>query len=488
MWAEGVVFMRNRATTLYVLGICVSAAGLVLAMDWSPLWTLSRAHAGGLTTLIVLALIAEGQAVTIRVGRQSGGSSISFLPLLTIVLLFGPAATVLAMLINGLVAEYLIRRKESLRANFNVAQYVLSTALAGFTYEGSGGDALVLLQPGSGHPGMMGEFGPFVLFGVVFLVVNNTAVAGAIALSQGLRLRDVWGRLVGRTGTNILSDLLIGPIAIAVAALYMQIGTLGLVVAILPLFFIRKSYLTTLQLQQANHDLLKALVKAIETRDPYTSGHSLRVSRLARRIARELGLTEALVEEVESAALLHDVGKIEASYIGILAKPDGLTPDERRLIQSHVTKGEELLRNLSSVPESVILAVRHHHEREDGTGYPDGLKGGRIPISARIIGVSDAIDAMLSDRPYRKALTVTAVHQQLEEHCGEQFSPEVVRAVLRSDLIAEYAAIMRVSREPNALDVAIKLDGRSALVGRSHSGAPPTTRFGLWRARQRALQ
>lgn len=435
----------NRGLILYVWAVCTVALILALAMDWLGLVSLGLAHASGLVTLVLLALVAEGQAVTIRVGRNSGGSSISFLPLLTIVLLFGPTATVGAMLLIGLVAEYVIRRKEPIRANFNIGQYVLSTALAGLAYEAAGGSALLLIADEVGTNPIVNQLGPFVLFGGVFLVVNNAAVAGAIAISQQLDFWDVWGRLVGRSGTNIFYDLLVAPVAVAVAALYLQVGTLGLFLAILPLFFIRHSYQTTNQLQRANKDLLKVLVKAIETRDPYTSGHSLRVSQLARGIAERLGLGPRATDEVETAALLHDVGKIESIYTEILAKPDTLSGDERRMIQSHVTKGEEILRKLSTVPDGVILAVRHHHEREDGRGYPDALSGSAIPVAAQIIAVCDAVDAMLSDRPYRNALSVAAVHGELARCSGTQFNPRVVQALLDSGLIEEYAAIMRAA-------------------------------------------
>lgn len=435
----------SRALNLYIWAVCAGALGLSLLIDWGALGLFETADVWGFVTLVALGVIAEAQAVTIRVGKNFGGSSISFLPLLTTVLLFGPASTVLAFFVIGFIAEYFIRRKGALRANFNIGQYVLSTAVAGITYQAAGGRALMLLSESPGSEAILSQLGPFILFGVVFLVINNTAVAVAITLSQGLDLEDVWLRLVGRTGTNILSDLLIGPIAIAVAALYIQIHAVGLLLVTMPLLFIRRSYYIAVQLQQANRDLLKALVKAIETRDPYTSGHSLRVSYLARRIAEALQFDSARIEEIESAALLHDVGKIEAAYTEIIAKPDVLTPEERRVIESHVTKGEELLRNLSSVPESVILAVRHHHEREDGSGYPDGLRGSEIPIGSQIISVCDAVDAMLSDRPYRKALSVPLVLQQLTEHSGRQFSPRVVNALLESDLISEYADIMRAS-------------------------------------------
>ncbi|MBM3500962.1 MAG: HD domain-containing protein, partial [Armatimonadetes bacterium] len=118
----------------------------------------------------------------------------------------------------------------------------------------------------------------------------------------------------------------------------------------------------------------------------------------------------------------------------------------RAVIQSHVTKGEELLRNLSSVHKDILLTVRHHHEREDGGGYPDGLKGEQIPIGARIVAVCDAVDAMLSDRPYRKALLVADVLQQLRDHSGRQFAVPVVDALLRSDIVSEYADVMGLPR------------------------------------------
>ena len=112
---------------------------------------------------------------------------------------------------------------------------------------------------------------------------------------------------------------------------------------------------------------------------------------------------------------------------------------ERRVIQSHVTTGVELLESLSSYPEAVLGAVRHHHERVDGGGYPDGLVGNEIPIGARIIKVSDAVDAMLSDRPYRKALQVEVVREELLEFCGTQFDPGVVHVILKTSVLTDHA-------------------------------------------------
>ena len=439
--------MNNRKLTAYVSGMCVLAVIFLMLQDWSQVGQLSGADLWGLSTLALLALVSEQQAVSIKVGGTSGGSSIGFLPLFTSVLLFGPAATVGTILATGFVVEYLIRRKEPIRANFNLAQWVISTAIGGWAFSATGGVPLLVTRTAGMEPNVLGQFGPFVLFGVVVLWINNAAVAMVMSLAQGIRYREVWRRLIGPAGTNILADLTIGPIAIAVAALYLQAGPVGLLLAILPLFFIRHSYQTTHQLQLANGDLLEALVKAIETRDPYTSGHSRRVSRLAGRIAEELKLSSRVVQEIETAGLLHDIAKIEAVYTEILRKPNSLTEEERKVIESHVTKGEKLLRNLSSVRETVIMAVRHHHEREDGAGYPDGLLGHEIPIGAKIIVVCDAVDAMLSDRPYRKALPIAVVKEQLREHAGRQFDHRVVRAFMQAEILAEYVELMRALRE-----------------------------------------
>jgi putative nucleotidyltransferase with HDIG domain len=143
---------------------------------------------------------------------------------------------------------------------------------------------------------------------------------------------------------------------------------------------------------------------------------------------------------VEAAALLHDIGKIDVIYENIIRKPSDLSPTERIVIESHVLKGVELLRSLSSFPEDVILSVRHHHEREDGRGYPDRLRGREIPIGAKIIKVCDAIDAMLSDRPYRKALSLSSVRHQLSQYAGTQFDARIVEIVVSSAVLERHAA------------------------------------------------
>lgn len=172
-------------------------------------------------------------------------------------------------------------------------------------------------------------------------------------------------------------------------------------------------------------DTVNALALAVEARDPYTHGHSERVTAYAIEIARALGLPKSQIRVVRSCGKLHDVGKI-AVPDAILSKPGPLTEGERAIIQLHPIKGVEMLAPLKFL-ESGFPLIKHHHERLDGNGYPQGLKKTDIPIIARIFTCADAFDAMASDRPYRTKLPLKKAIGELEENAGSQFDPYVVK-------------------------------------------------------------
>jgi putative nucleotidyltransferase with HDIG domain len=432
--------MKQRAIQVYVSCTVAVAAGALAVQDWTALAQLRPTDWIGFFVLLGLGLLSEAATLSISVGKKAGStSSIIFLPLLSSILIFGPVPTVLFMGSTGFFGEFIIRRKETLRASFNTAQYVVAAAVGGMVFSGLGGQSLVPMGPPFGEM-LVTETTAFIGFGLAFVLINNSAVAFAVGLSEGTKIRKVWLRIVGRSGTNLFYDILVSPIAIAVALLYQELQFVGLFLIVLPLLFIRYAYSAIVELQQANRDLLTALVKAIETRDPYTSGHSLRVASLAVRIADAMDLSLRKQREIEIAAKLHDIGKIESTYTDILSKKSGLTAEEREIIESHVLKGVEVLEQLSSFSEDVIASVRGHHERVDGKGYPDGLRGDEIPLPARIIKVCDAIDAMLSDRPYRKALSLEQVREQLIIYSGRQFDLEVVKAAIDGDVLEAHQA------------------------------------------------
>ena len=456
--------MQNTSVRIFVGVIVAVSAGSLFLADWSVLNDLSTEAWTGLLALVILGLVSESLSLTIKVGGNSGSSSITFLPLLSCVLLFGPVPAIMLHAATGTFGEIIVRRSEPIKVIFNISQYLLSTVVAGFVFQLVGGAP----QAGLDTPFVL-QIVPLLTFGLIFLAINQGLVSLAITVSENMPLRKVWGLLVGRSGANLGYDLLISPISFVMAFLYLDYGIGGFLLVILPLLFIRTAYLRAFQLQEVSANLLKALVKAIDVRDPYTSGHSQRVSMLSRRIAEAMGLSGTQAKFVETAALLHDIGKIDEIYLEILQKEGPLNTLERRVIQSHVTTGVELLESLSSYPETVLGAVRHHHERVDGGGYPNGLVGNEIPIGARIIKVADAVDAMLSDRPYRKALQVAVVREELLEFCGTQFDPGVVHAILKSSVLTDHANEIVEA----GLNVAETIHGSpSAGSYRVRSGAP----------------
>jgi putative nucleotidyltransferase with HDIG domain len=439
--------MPSKTLRTFVLTV-IGAGILALALqDWAGFLDLPSEVLVGYGVLIILGLISEGTALRLTLGRGTTMSSTIFLPLIACVLLFGTTPTVLFFAVNGIIAEFFIRRKEILKAAFNVSQYVLSATIAGLAFEASGGRPLAIVQSLSPAAEFEAQLIPFAVFGIVCLALNNALVFLAISLSSAGPGQGGFYELLNRHGGAFLHDLLISPLGILFAFLYFELGELGLAVSLLPLLFVRHSYLSKHMVETANRDLLRALVKAIETRDPYTSGHSLRVQGLAERIGREAGLTGREVEELGIAALLHDIGKIEVVYEEILMKPGSLSVQEREVIQSHVTRGVEILSSLSSLSESVIEGVRHHHEAFDGSGYPDGLSGEDIPLYARVIQICDAVDAMLSDRPYRRRLSTQAVEEQLRRFTDVQFDGRLVALVLEHGLIRAHAMGMQGPRE-----------------------------------------
>jgi putative nucleotidyltransferase with HDIG domain len=183
---------------------------------------------------------------------------------------------------------------------------------------------------------------------------------------------------------------------------------------------------TSRELEQSLLDTIETLNAAVEARDPYTAGHSQRVRRVALAVGRAMALPIDRLGALGTAALFHDIGKIGMPD-SILTKTEHLTRDEQALMREHVTRGAEIVAKFAQFRNS-IPAIRHHHERWDGLGYPDGLAGDDIPLEAGIIGLADAWDAMTTDRPYAAAQTLNEAMMQIRAGRGKQFSPAVVDA------------------------------------------------------------
>ena len=427
--------VRSRLVQGYLWAIVLCAG---VGWAWSAgvdasLPTPVAASLAGAAAFTILGLVLQLTEHRLTVSPARG--SVAFIVYLGSALVFGRTWGAAITGVSLGVAQ-LLARKRPLRIAFNVGQHVLAVLLASALYETLGGE--------SPPQALESSIFPFAGMVVAFFTINSTAVSAAVALSEGQRFDEVWLR---NTWSLVGYDLVASALALGIAWLYQRSGIGGIAIVVVPILFLRHAYLVNVQLEATSRELLELMVKAIEARDPYTSGHSQRVSQLARLLASEMGLHLREVDNISSAALLHDVGKIYEEFAPILRKDGKLTPEERQIMHSHPLRSAELVGTISSLRGYVHKCVRHHHENFDGSGYPDGIAGEEIPVGARIVLVADTTDAMTTDRPYRKALTYERVVDELEKFAGRQFDPRVVAAFKRSAAVRRLVGVGRRSEE-----------------------------------------
>lgn len=414
----------------FVALVAVAAVALVVvsfAFYWPPTVEAGWKSWAGLAALIAVVVAAEFAGIRFSAGRVI--LSAGLIPIVATVPLFGPAVAVGATAMSEAVAR-LTLKEPPIKLIFNTAQLTVAIGFGAIVY-------VLLDGPISATTFNLGDtLFPFAGLILVYFAVNTGLVSAVIALDTGKSVFNAWKEIGAVAFAN---DLASSSLALFVVYAFAELGIGGLLVVVLPLLFVHHSYGLYLRLQRQNKEILQLLVKTIEAKDPYTSGHSQRVARLSRDIAGAVGLSDRAIEEIETAALLHDIGKIDFAYSEFIESPAKLSAEERDIIRSHPQRGAELLQSISSMSKTVLDGVRHHHEHFDGTGYPSGLKGAEIPMAARVIMVADTVDAMLSHRPYRSALSVADVTAELEKFAGRQFDPRIVAPVLDSNLVAEAA-------------------------------------------------
>lgn len=422
---------RESRIRLFVTAVAVAAV-----MCGAVVWKIRLPFPGWwpLASFVFVATLLESLNTQLRLAAKG---STSFIMHMSAALLFGAWWGALVAAVSTLLGE-LYRGNPAIKVIFNVSQRILAVSLAVLTYQALGGHLPPSYLGGNGALAsqvVQRDLGVFFVFATVYFLVNSTAVNTAIVFSSERSFREVWNL---NTRGVLAYDLAASAIAVLVCWLYTRFdswlgfGSLGLIGVIVPVIAVRHVYGLYHQLEDSGQELLQVMVKAIEARDPYTSGHSVRVSELSRAIAVELGLPAREIEQIETAALLHDVGKIHEEFAPLLRKEGRLTEEETALMQTHSTKSAELVGIISKFKGFIQDSVRYHHERWDGQGYPAGLSGKTIPLGSRIILISDTVDAMTTDRPYRKRLTLDVVIAELQKCKGTQFDPDLVEVTIGS--------------------------------------------------------
>lgn len=434
--------MRRRFERLRIYGlvcaVSVASAGLLVMGEWQAPGPFPSRFWNALAAFALLGVVSD--SFFFRIPFAKVNTSIGFIPFLASVALFGHPWPMALSGLTALVVDTIVRRKALIRVWFNTAQYMLAVGLGGLVYTSLGGRV------------SLDEFAftliPFIALVVTFFLVNQGSVALAVSFSSGVSIREAWTRVGGGA---LVTDLFSSTLAILLAFLYVKLQLLGLAVLVFPLFLVRQLYQMNLQLEEELEEKLELMVKAMEARDPYTSGHSRRVAEYALTIGRELRLSAGNLDIIKRAALLHDVGKIYEEFAPLLRKDGKLTTEERMVMRTHVVRSAQLVATAERLRGSVEEVIRYHHENFDGSGYPDGIAGEKIPIGARIIMVADTLDAMTTDRPYRKALTLAHAIEELQKHSGRQFDPKLVQLVTKSASIRALLGSERPTKvEPSA--------------------------------------
>lgn len=301
---------------------------------------------------------------------------------------------------------------------FNGAQLVLSVSAAWVIYQWMGG---VLITAGSFTP-----FLALIASALTYFAVNSFSVSTALALQQKVPILEMWLTNFKWAVPNYLAQI---PVGFLMALIYKWISWWAVLSFLFPLFIAYYVYKFYMDMRTQHFSIIQALAAAVEARDPYTEKHSERMANYAVATARELGLSMGKAEVIRYATILHDIGKIGVND-RVLGKRDGLTPKEWAKIKAHPGIGKDILVQITSLKGASQL-VYYHHERYDGKGYPEKLKGKDIPIGARIIAVVDIYDAMTSKRPYRPASSAKEAIDELRRKAGTQFDSKVVEAFLK---------------------------------------------------------
>jgi hypothetical protein len=482
----------EKAVRAYVTSVCVAAAvvlGVTRVLPSPPV------DAWALGSFLLVGCLLELSRTTSKSGGVTG--SLVFVFHLAVGLVLGAFSGAITAAAAKAISQ-VYERNAALKVLFNVSERIVSVGLTFIVYhllKGQHPPSFLLTASTAGAVTLRDallQIAAFLGSALVYFVVNSALVSTVVALASGRPVFSTWrSNTVWVLGYDLCASLLaFGVVWVYVRTTGGPLSRLGFLAVCLPIVGIRHVYnkLKTLkdlfaeldsayeQLELNVREQLAMMVKAIEARDPYTSGHSRRVCGLSRAIATDLGLTPEQVEEIENAALLHDVGKIHAEFAPLLSKEGKLTEEEWAIMKTHSAKSAELVSLFSRFQGYVVSCVRHHHERWDGRGYPDGISGEAIPLGARIITIADTVDAMTTNRPYRGALSVDVVLAELNKCKGAQFDAQLIELAVNS------VTVRRLIADPSLIPEYLpspKIRDRATAARRKANPALP--KFGAFR-------
>lgn len=421
MEREAVQWRPSKTDSAIALVAFFAVATTYIAIrqaNYIPFRTLSGTDIGVLIAMFLLVILMDLIPTTVSRWKFNTGFTVSGTVFVAATIGYGAIVGVLLAGVGTLLTE-LFARREPRKLVFNVAQFICATGAAGIAYH-------LIAGNGTRAPLATTETVIAALFAsLLYLALNNSLFSFVVGVAVG---KSPLAIFIANTPGLLMQNITLPSIGLLLTTVR-DLSPISLFIALLPLmgpYIAMRGYRDTqVQIRQT----IEALADTIDRRDPATARHSERVAGYVQQIVDELGnikFTDG--EAMVLGARVHDLGKI-AIPDAVLMKPTLLTDNERALVIAHPVTGYDILNNLTIYKEGLSV-VRSHHERYDGTGYPDGLSGEDIPLGARILAVADAYDVMTSDRPYARARTMREAREELIRSKGTHFDPVIVDAFI----------------------------------------------------------
>ena len=455
---------------MVTVAVVFSSSLALLAISW--VWAGPPHDVVALGILAVLG-IASWTLRETSVGQRVQISFTSIVMLAAAVLV-GPVGAGIVGIVSTLVA--LGPDKPIVRV-FNIGMFGWMATVGAVVYrlaggaphaDGVAGAAQLLLRVGL----------PLILADVAQCLTNAVALSLVMRVANGVPVRMHAWKLLSTMGPAYIGYGVIGFLYV-VLWVPARVGWFSSVLVLAPLFVARWAFVQYGEEFRAHERTLRALVTAVETKDPHNAGHSERVAKLSEWLAEAIGLGHKEIQEIRTSGMLHDIGKVGVPTRLLRPRRD-LNDEELAVFADHAHDGVDLVRGIDFL-EGSVDGIAHHHERWDGGGYPDGLAGQAIPLVARIVAVADTFDALTTTRAYRAAFTVDQAHAEVERRAGTQFDPQIVEALGRvlvrhdwatTDRSPELLASAGVALDHDEPEVSDLFAARADLRASLHSAAP----------------
>ncbi|KYO66542.1 HD-GYP domain-containing protein [Thermovenabulum gondwanense] len=398
----------------FLILVAIALYFLYISIITFPLHDISK-----LSSLVIFTtMLILGELLSVTLPNQTE-ITVGFAINTATILIFGfKFSTIIAFIAVTATELKRIKIMPLYKSILNICIFVIMVSVSGFIYEKLGGSI--------GNINIYSDFLKILLMIAIYFFINVGLILTVVYLlyskSMFFNFLNIFIKLI----PNYFS---LGFLGVLLAIIYVNVGILGVILFLIPLLVARHSFKLYMDMRKTYLDTIKALANALEAKDPYTRGHSERVAKLAVAIAEDLNLSQDLIQNLNYAAILHDIGKIGIPEI-ILNKPGKLSDEEFAKIKEHPVKGASITNNVDFLSQASLF-ILHHHERLNGSGYPKGLKGAEIPLGAAIIAVADVYDALTTDRPYRNALSPQEAFKEIEINKGVLFKEEVVDALKR---------------------------------------------------------